>query len=817
MKPVSLKTSHETQYNTIFLQYISKTYGSQAITPKLKEYFNDFNENRKVISHRKDNMRKVEELNTTLKIATKYLNQLIAIKSKTVISPQAGCCDLEFSWTDTITKTLFASHNVNFEYYNVLFNIASLYFHLAYQKTLTLNVDINLRKEIIKDYKKSLYLFSIIKDEASNKIEIRELPYDLSPTYSEYCITLCEIYGQIEIVKVAEETSPKEYALRSKLLFGISEKYYKAFQLSNGEPVKRGGTPEFRNYLMNRSYYYKSLVYKKQAEINTKKFDDTGLGYGEATVYQDLSVECLVECQKTINSMGDLVDVDKFNALFNQEKKLKDKMDDLNKRIYHQFTPDPKTIQLESKFMMPALPIDELYIGNNKDKLREDPKIYCEDLYLLTPHEIKPMLAEYKNKMNQFLKDYLSKYENKITISNFINNLHLSEKIVVKLNENNKIKTYKYHDTWEKILQIQNLGGAAYLSKTMTKILNKSSELEQILNNLLKELENEENEDNYYRQKVGQQYVITPSKELNSNYIQSVKNYIDNIKKAREFDYQKEKEINDAIINYQELILSESQFIQNIQNLKQVNEPLNEEEINLRNEILKLYELEEKMANITRPIFKEVNSGSGVIHLFAEVLVNRMTERSIFDITKEKYVKQLEPINGIDIEIKNQINKINELIPKLSDNIIFPREKEDKARSYINNLENHCSSFNKNKEILEKAEKYYIDLEIKLENLIKTIRGWISKRKEEKKMCLGTIRGHIKEYDPNTVVNPFDNSGNPGGNQFNNIGYYNPYPNQNINNINNNKMPQYNNNPNQNDDHLDQPYCSSNINNNNGQ
>ena len=511
MKPVSLKTSHETQYNTIFLQYISKTYGSQAITPKLKEYFNDFNENRKVISYRKDNMRKVEELNTTLKIATKYLNQLIAIKSKTVISPQAGCCDLEFSWTDTITKTLFASHNVNFEYYNVLFNIASLYFHLAYQKTLTLNVDINLRKEIIKDYKKSLYLFSIIKDEASNKIEIRELPYDLSPTYSEYCITLCEIYGQIEIVKVAEETSPKEYALRSKLLFGISEKYYKAFQLSNGEPVKRGGTPEFRNYLMNRSYYYKSLVYKKQAEINTKKFDDTGLGYGEATVYQDLSVECLVECQKTINSMGDLVDVDKFNALFNQEKKLKDKMDDLNKRIYHQFTPDPKTIQLESKFMMPALPIDELYIGNNKDKLREDPKIYCEDLYLLTPHEIKPMLAEYKNKMNQFLKDYLSKYENKITISNFINNLHLSEKIVVKLNENNKIKTYKYHDTWEKILQIQNLGGAAYLSKTMTKILNKSSELEQILNNLLKELENEENEDNYYRQKVGQQYVITPS------------------------------------------------------------------------------------------------------------------------------------------------------------------------------------------------------------------------------------------------------------------------------------------------------------------
>ena len=42
--------------------------------------------------------------------------------------------------------------------------------------------------------------------------------------------------------------------------------------------------------------------------------------------------------------------------------------------------------------MMTSLPVDELYIGDKKDKIREDNNIYCEDLYLLTPHEIKPML-----------------------------------------------------------------------------------------------------------------------------------------------------------------------------------------------------------------------------------------------------------------------------------------------------------------------------------------------------------------------------------------------------------------------------------------
>ena len=49
------------------------------------------------------------------------------------------------------------------------------------------------------------------------------------------------------------------------------------------------------------------------------------------------------------------------------------------------------------------------------------------------------------------------------------------------------------------------------------------------------------------------------------------------------------------------------------------------------------------------------------------------------------------------------------------------------------------------------------------------------------------------------------------GNQYNTQNYYNPYPNQ---IINNNKMPENNNNLNQNDDDLDQPYCSSHTNNN---
>ena len=806
MKPTRLKRSKETNYNSIFLNDISTKYGPQSITPKLQEFFNDFNENRKVISYKKDEIYKVQELKMTLQITTKYFNQLIAIKGKTVISPQPGCCDLEFMWTDTITGAAYVSHNVNFEYYNVLFNIASLYFHLGYQKSMDKNINKELRKEIVKDYKKSMYLFSLIRDEAIKKIDQKELPTDLTPTYCGYCMTICEMYGQIEIVRIAEETNPNEFNLRSKLLMGLSELYFKAFQLSNSDPIQRGGTPEFRNYLNNRGYYYKSLVYKKLSEISTKKFNETGLGYGEAYVYQDLSVQCLNECQKTINNLGRLVDVDSFNSFYIQEVKLRDKMKDLQNRIYHQFTPDPNTIKIETKVMMAPLPVDELYIGDKKDKIKDDTTVYCEDLYLLTPNEIKPMLEEYKVKMNKFISDYLSKYENENSINNFINNLHLQAKFIKRPNDDNKSINLEYNETWEKIMQIQNLGGAVFLSNSMKKILNKSNELEKNLNLLLKELQTEDNEDNYYRTKIGAQYVLTPSKELNSNFIQSIRSYIDNIRKTREFDLQKEKEINEASTKeYQELILSKEQFGQNIRRLSKVNEPFTEEEQKLRNEIVKLYEIEEKMGKIINPIIKEINSGSAVINYFAEVLVNRMTERSIFDITKEKYLKQLEPVDSIDKEIKNQMNVIKQIIPHLSDNLTFPRANENKAIGYINNLENYIASFHKNREKLIKAENYYIELETKIGNLSKSVRDWIEKRKEEKKYCLGTCKGYIKQFDPNNVENPFDNNNSSGN--YNKKDYYSPNPTH--NNIN---YPQnYNNQYQSNDDSLDQPYCSANI------
>ena len=794
MKPIKLKTSKETNIGSKLLEFVSNNYGRDSITQNLQKYFSDFEQNRNIISYNKDDQESIKDIMTTLNISTKYFNQLIAIKSKNAFGPHANSCEINFRWTDTITGNLWGSFNINFEYYNVLFNIASLYFYLGYLKSISPKINKELRKEAIKDYKYSFYLFNIIRDEAHKKIEQRDLPYDLYPSYCEYCINLCIVYGQIEIVKIAEETNPNEYALRGKLLMGISENYHKAYMLSNADPAKMGGNDVFRNYLLNRYFYYKSLVYKKMAEIQLKKFDSTGLGYGEALIYQQQSVIQLDECLKTINMCGNLVEVEKFNDYMANEKRLEAKMADLNHRIYHQFTPDPNTIKLETKILMVPLPIEKLYIKENEAKFRDDRLIYCEDLDLLTPSEMKPMLEKYKQQMNEFMEQYLSKYENDASIKKFINKFCLPEKLTVKpLDLNNPKSSEIPPELWEKISKIQQLGGSNYLSNTMKKILNKSNELIENLNTLLGDVMKEEKEDNYYRKKLGDEWVINPSNTLNMNYIQTIKNYLAKINQAREYDVNESNQINENMFNFEELNNAKKYMENKIIQLAQKNVEMTSEEKKLRDEIVKLYSLGDKSKNIIDPILKDIKSCTSVIPFFSEIAMNRMTEKSVFDITKENYLKQLEPLEFINNDIKTQMKVISDLIP-FSENSLFPKGENNGVFQYLENLEKYADEFFEKIKTFKKGENYYIEFEKNVNNVSKTVRDWLEHRKEEKKMLLGTFKGKITKFNPNECENPFDNA--PNNDCYINRDkreYYSPNPqnlNQNMNNFNQN--PNYN-------------------------
>ena len=812
MKFIQLETSNEMNLNSAFLEYISNSYGQQSITPKLQNYFTELNKNRNYITQISIDQNSIKDLENTIQITTKYFNQLVAIKSKMI----SNGLNIDFSWTDTIGENVCSSSNIFFEYYNVLFNLAALYFYSGYNKSNSPKIDKALRKEAIKDFKYSLYLFNIIRDQALNQIDQSQLPCDLSPIYCEYLSTLCIIFGQIEIVKIADETNPNEFILKSKLLKGISDNFNKAYLLSNGESIRNGISDSLRNYLINRHIYYKSLTYKKLSESHIKKFNDKGLGYGEALVYQQLSMQELVECQKTINYSEGLINIDQFNTYFNKEKQLEEKMKDLNYRIYHQYTPEPNTIKLETKVLMVPLPIDGVYIGENESKYINNKTINCEDLELLTPNEIKSMLDNYKNQMNNFIQEYLNRYETEKTINKYIDTLNLPQKLTYKpFDTKNPNSSGMPENVWEKICEIQQLGGIIYLNNSMKKILNKSSDFIDIFNLMLSEIMKEENEDNYYRNKLGNKWTINPSKNFNINYIEKIKNYQLKINQAREEDIKDENDIYEKTQKYEDLNLTKNQLEQKINQLSKTNVEMSKEEKNIRNEIVKLYSLGDKSFNITNPILKEIQSGSGVIPYLSKVLSNKMNEKSVFEMEKAKYIKQLEPLEALSNEIKNQTIKVNNLIPTISENSIFPRgNDDDKVSTFFENLEKIVNDFCEIKEKLNNKENNYLEFENNINDFIKTVKDWLEQRKEEKQMLLAKVGGNIPKFNPNSVVNPFDNMNNNESdyiNEINNIDNYNPYD-----NINQNQNNNFNLNQNQNypdfDKNTNQNFFNSNQN-----
>jgi hypothetical protein len=111
-----------------------------------------------------------------------------------------------------------------------------------------------------------MYLYDVIKEEALTKLPEKELPLDLFPAHLDYCKTICEIQGQLEIYHVAKEVNSKDFMLHSKLLCAVSELYTKARNLADGPPTKKATKDDLLNFLSNRAIYYKALMCKELRE-----------------------------------------------------------------------------------------------------------------------------------------------------------------------------------------------------------------------------------------------------------------------------------------------------------------------------------------------------------------------------------------------------------------------------------------------------------------------------------------------------------------------------------------------------------------------
>ena len=236
---------------------------------------------------------------------------------------------------------------------------------------------------------------------------------------------------------------------------------------------------------------------------------------------------------------------------------------------------------------------EDLYIRENNEKLKTDDKAYCSDLDLLVPKQVKGMINNYKTKMHDFITKNLNLYENDQSIKDFIQNLYLPRKLTTRPgDEDLTLPPVEIPpQIWQKIEQIKKMGGTGYLNHVIQGIMNKSNFLINELENFLKSLEMEDKDDQTCRQLYREKWIREPSQKLNFKLVQSAQQYISTLYNTKKYDQQEYNEINDNSKYFDELLLPRDKLLSKIPRREELEEKEIPEEKEIKNAVMKLYDL----------------------------------------------------------------------------------------------------------------------------------------------------------------------------------------------------------------------------------
>ena len=777
MLPNKLKKTGLIDFYTKLENYVLNNYSSGLITSNIETFFRDIKQNRDVICKLAKNETNEEQLTQHKLVLTTYLNEILTLKSKMTFGKQSYSCKVGFVWTDTICSKEWKSYNIYFEIYNCMFNLGVIYFKLGTYISKNAKEDKNKSKEAVNYFKHALYLFDRLKNTAYSAISSKELPYDLYPSHLKYCAQMSIIYGQLEIIEVARQLPKQEHLLQAKLYLGISETFKSAAHLGGVKPTSKAFKEDFREFLLNRVQYYRGLMYQKLRDNSQAKFDKDGTGYGDALVFQGKLVSKLLTVEKSVEKCKKYVDVKDLAKKIKEEKELGQKMLDLNDRIYHQSTKEADTYKCESKILLTPIIPEDLYIGKNKEKAKENGENICPELDTLIPENVKEMIDRYKQRMGDFLQQTISQYETEKSVSIFLDNLHLPPHLTKRRtgeNIHNGINLPK--ELWDKISHVQKLGGTLALNEIMRNIKGKYDYMVSNLENTLNSFKNEENDDNSMRQKYGNKWIRKPSNVLNVKFIQAIKNHLNNLDRTSQYDQRQIDDICNNAKYFEKISQSKEKLIKDIPGKIIKQKPENKNEDQLHEEVLNLIDLSDKTSDIISPIYEQLNDDTLVLSMFIEVLEKTTTEQAIFNKNKEEYEKKFVELKELSEQILNQKKIITELSAKLLPSLMQKKSSENfdnEAMEYFNELDKYANLYLNMYDKCKKGEEYYNNLQYKVDELLAASNQWMIKRNEEKNVLIGTINngsfGGTQLYQNNTTFM------NPNQNMYTNMGINKSY------------------------------------------
>jgi len=607
--------------------YIIGNYDASSFTPGVEKFLAEVQQNRNVITDLGEMKQTLDSLKSNRQICLQYIQQLNLLKSKMSFGKEKIAVHLDFTWKDTLKNSNYSSMNINFEIYNVLFNLATIYLNIARMESVeAAGTDDAKLKEAIKSYQYAAGIYDKIKNEITQCVADKEIPNDLRPNYMTYCSCLCIAYAQKNLITVAEnkKTSP---SLLAQLCKGVEDMYKNAALICKEKPLSKLLGDQYIYYINNRCNYHEALTYSKLRDGALAEFNKKGEGYGICLVYQGAVVQSLMNNEKELKKIKNPLPKD--SLILAKEQQLGAEMLDKNK-VYRNPCPElanlPKALQ---KIMAnPALPPD--YKENVEDS---------RELDALIPREVRQMIEQYKAKMMDFISQQLNQYENEDTVTQFLSSLNLPASLETVLSSSSISDSL-----WRNISDVQGRGGTMYLNNMMQSLSKLPGEIKNRIEQSENIIKNEANEDQKLREQYGTKWNRRQSSDLNGNYVNTLNDYKNKLQQAMACDQNTINDIQNNLKYFDLLSLSREALDQKIPHRVDPNSIKQcKEASDLRTEMDNLENEKNKAMEVIAKIFASLNDDN-VAAQFIQVIQKKTTENSIFDQNKAEYMTKFNEL-----------------------------------------------------------------------------------------------------------------------------------------------------------------------------
>jgi len=596
------------------------------------------------------------ELNKNITYNLTYIEILSKINDSIKIGNENGKWNIEFVWTNITTGNVDSYSDYYYEICSVKYNIGINFCLLGF---IYLNSkDENELKFSKQSFEKAAFVFDEIKNLSSN-IQNNNVT-DFSNDYLNICINFSLGMAQYYIYLYAVNKKLKEKSL-SKYIAGGYEFLLNALSIN----FEKGD----KTFIFCLEHYFHCLAIHYHVISNLpiviKKKKGMGLIYG----YEAYAYELIKEINNDkINKIKDEFDINLISILKNQITDfLHENYNNINV-VYKEKVVDKNSLPKLEYSQLSKL-VNYMDSPNLRETNLNDKKVNLNQMANMTlnkiPNDLLEIVSEYKNKMENILKEKFEKYENSDKILQFLSKKDLPYILEPFLDYNPAATPTGEIGPDPRIIDviryIKGKGGIHYLKKYINQLDYNYNTITNILKKFENMIYNFIQEDNNYKNLYGNKWEI----QSPFHYQIELNNLKNIIISQRKIDEKIKNDILQREKHYAVFDQSEENIILKIPNPIQLTTQLDSAK-NLRNGL------------------KILNDD--------EILINKSFNLIFENITKQIPIEDLKKVKNNEITIENIIQ--NE-IKKMYKSFKIIEEYSNKIRKDMKNIETLFDEFEK--------------------------------------------------------------------------------------------------------------------------